>query len=134
MTLGSFESQASLLDLLADFYDSDLPVNNSSQALEAGRQVLTGQAYLTSFTVLSTNAAAQYIQLHDVSQAPGSGAVPAVVFIVPATANLVVAYSLPGRRFHRGVYIANSSAAATLTAGSADCFFDVQTIPAGLIA
>ena len=133
MALGSFEAQGGLLDLLADFYYSDLPVNNSSIALESGRQVLTGQAYLTSFTVLNTNTAAQYIQLHDVSQPPGSGAVPALVFTAAAAANLVIAYSLPGRRFHRGIYITNSSTAATLTVGSADCFFDVQTIPTGLL-
>jgi hypothetical protein len=123
-----------IFDLLAEFYEKDLPANGSSIALSAGLQVVTGQAYLTSFTILNTNAAAQYVQLHDVSAAPTTGAVPAVVFAVPATSNLVIAYTLPGRRFHRGVYIANSSTAATLTAGAADCFFDVQTIPAGLIS
>jgi len=56
-----------------------------------------------------------------------------VVFTVAAASNLVVAYTLPGRRFHQGVYITNSSTAATLTVGSADCFYDVQTIPAQLI-
>ena len=122
-----------LLDLLGEFYDSDLPLNNSSRALEAGRLVIGGQAYVLSLSVLNTNAAAQYVQLHDVSQAPASGAIPVVVFTVAAASNLVVAYTLPGRRFHQGVYITNSSTAATLTVGSADCFYDVQTIPAQLI-
>jgi len=122
-----------LLDLLGEFYDSDLPINNSSRALETGRLVIGGQAYLLSFAVLNTNAAAQYIQLHDVSQAPTSGAIPVMVFTAGGTSNLVVAYTMPGRRFHQGIYITNSSTAATFTVGSADCYFDVQTIPAQLI-
>ncbi len=124
---------SSILDVFADFLTTDLPFNGGSQALEAGRLIMTGQAFLLSVTVLNTNAAAQYVQLHDVTAAPSSGAIPQVVFTVPATSNLVVAYTMPGRRFHRGIYVTNSSTAATLTAGSADCFYDVQYIPAGVI-
>ena len=128
------DSQGGLLDLLAEFYAADLPINNSSRALEAGRLVIGGQTYLLSFSVLNTNAAAQYIQLHDTGSAPSNGAIPVSVFTVAAAANLVVAFTMPGRRFHQGLYICNSSTAATLTAGSADCFFDVQVIPHQLIA
>jgi len=127
------EYAGGLLDLIGEFYDSDLPLNNGSGALEAGHTIITGQAYLLAFSVLNTNADTKYVQLHDTSVVPASGAIPRVVFTVAATSNLVVAYTMPGRRFHSGIYIANSSTAATLTAGSADCFFDAQFIPAGLI-
>ena len=124
---------SSLLDVFADFLTTDLPFNGGSQKLEAGNMIMTGQAFLSSVTVLNTNTAAQYVQLHDVTAPPQAGAIPQVVFIVPATSTLVVSYALPGRRFHRGIYVANSSTAATLTAGSADCFFDCQYVPAGVI-
>lgn len=124
---------SSILDVFADFISIDLPFNGGSQALEAGRLIMTGQAFLLSFTVLNTNASQQYIQLHDVTAAPSSGAIPAVPFTVPGASNLLVAYTMPGRRFHRGIYITNSSTAATLTPGSADCFYDVQYIAAGLV-
>jgi len=127
------QGSSAVFDLLYDFDQSDLPLNNGSQALEIGRLIVTGRTYLLSFTVLNTNASAQYIQIHDVSAPPSSGAIPAVVFTAAGTANLVISYVMPGRRFHRGIYITNSSSAATLTAGSADCFFDVQFISAGLI-
>jgi len=126
--------QSGLLDLLAEFYVHDLPTNNGSSALEVGHLIIAGQAYVLAFSVLNTNASAQYVQLHDVSAAASSGAVPQMVFTVAGSSNLVVAYTMPGRRFHRGVYITNSSTAATLTAGSADCFFDVQVIPGGQIS
>ena len=124
---------SSILDVFAEFLQADLPANGHSLALEAARLVITGQTFLVSFTVLNTNASAQYIQLHDVSVAPSSGAIPQVVYAVAGATTLVISYALPGRRFHQGVYITNSSTAATLTAGAADCFYDVQTIPGGLL-
>lgn len=124
---------SSILDVFADFIAADLPFNGGSQKLEVGNLIMTGQAFLLSFTVLNTNVAAQYVQLHDVSQAPSSGAIPAVVYAVSASSNLSVAFTMPGRRFHRGIYITNSQTAATFTAGSADCYFDVQYISAGLV-
>ena len=124
---------SSVLDLFADFLTADLPFNGGSQALEAGRQIMTGQAFMLAFTVLNTNASSQYIQLHDVTAAPASGAIPAVVYTVTGSSDKTITWALPGRRFHRGIYITNSSTAPTLTAGSADCFFDVQYIPAGVV-
>lgn len=120
-----------LADVLGEFFGSGLPLNNHSNGLEAARVACSGYGYLISFTVLNTNASAQYIQLHDAAVVPASGAsvTPAVVFAVAATSNLTVAYTMPGRKFERGIVIANSSTAATYTAGSADCFFDVQYIP-----
>ena len=125
--------QPGLVDLLGEFFDAQLPVNAHSLALEASHRGLAGAGFLFSFSVLNTNASAQYIQLHDSFNAPGSGAVPSVVYTVAGSSNLVVAYTVPGRPFVQGLWIVNSSTSATLTAGSADCFFDLQVIPAGML-
>lgn len=127
------QSSSGIFDLLYDFDLADLPLNSSSRALQSGLRVISGRTYLLSLSVLNTNAAAQYVQLHDTSVTPGTGAIPVVVFTVAGAANLVVAWTMPGRRFHQGVYVSNSSTAATLTAGAADCFFDAQFISAGMI-
>ena len=102
------------------------PLSASSLALQASFNVTSGPARLFGFQIYSNKAAAQFIQLFDSTAAPASGAVPVCVFTVGATANLATAWTWPGRWFSRGIWIANSSTAATLTAGSADCYFDVQ--------
>ena len=122
-----------LVDLLGEFYDAQLPVNVHSLALEASHRGLAGSGFLFSFSVLNTNASAQFIQLHDSYNAPGSGAIPSAVFTAAGASNLVIAYTMPGRPFNQGLWIANSSTSATLTAGSADCWFDLQVIPVGMI-
>ena len=114
---------------LASFTGAQLdgyPLSASSLALQAAFNVTSGPARLFGFQVYSNKAAAQFIQLFDSQAAPASGAVPVAVFTVGATSNLPVAYPWPGRWFGRGIWLANSSTAATLTAGSADCYFDVQ--------
>ena len=102
------------------------PISASSGALQQVFQATSGPARLFGFQVYSNKASAQFIQLFDSQAAPASGAVPVCVFTVGATANLPVAYPWPGRWFSRGIWLANSSTAATQTAGSADCYFDVQ--------
>ena len=120
---------ASLADLLGEFYAAGLPLTKSSIALAASLVGCGESCYLTAFTVLNTNASAQFIQLHDSRTLPGNGAVPTVSFTVPGSSDKTVSYALPGLKFLAGVVIANSSTAATLTLGSADCFFNVQSIP-----
>jgi hypothetical protein len=113
----------------ASFAGSQLdgyPLSVSSLALQAAFQVTSGPARRFGFQVYSNKASSQFIQLFDTVTAPGAGAIPVAVFTVGTTANLPVAYPWPGRWFGRGIWMANSSTAATLTAGSADCYFDVQ--------
>lgn len=128
--LGYAGELSPVAQLLNEFADAELPNNNRSNVLEASRLVLGGPGYVVSLTVNNTNAAAQFIQLHDSPTIPATGAVPSVVFTVSGSADKIVTYVLPGRFFKQGIVIANSSTAATLTAGSADCFFDVQYLPA----
>ena len=101
-----------------------LPDNFHSNALAASI-VIPGAHELYGFTVSNTNAAAQYVQVFDLSALPSDGAVPAVLFTVPGASNEGVQY-LPPRKMLEGIVICNSSTAGTKTIGSADCFFDVQ--------
>ena len=123
------QDQSAVAQLFAEFAGSQLPSNHHSQALAASLVVTSGPCYLVALTLSNTNAAAQYIQLHDAATLPGNGAIPSVVFTASASSDKFVSYSLPGRFFKVGIVIANSSTAGTLTIGAADCFFDVQYIP-----
>lgn len=114
---------------LASFLGAQLegyPLSASSLALQASFLATSGPARLFGFQVYNNKNAAQFIQLHDTVSAPASGAIPVAVFTVGTVSNLPIAYPWPGRWFTRGIWLANSSTAATLTAGSADCYFDVQ--------
>lgn len=104
------------------------PVSNSSLALTNALTVKSGAGTLFGFLVNNTKASSQFILLFDQETAPGAGAVPVASFFVAATANLGVYYGSVGRAHTQGIYLANSSTSATLTAGSNDCWFDVQYI------
>lgn len=101
--------------------------NVHSLVYENVHAVKYGSGMLYGFTVYNSNASAQFIQIFDNAKAPASGDVPDVVFTVQATTNLGVDW-IPGRPFHAGCFIANSTTGPTYTAGAADCFFDVQFI------
>jgi len=118
-----------LEQLFASFAAAELPKNAHSNGLENRRTALSGAGYLVAVYIANTNTSAQYIQIHDTNAAPASGAVPEVLITAGASGDKFVPYSLPGRYFRHGITIANSSTAGTYTAGSADCFFDVQFIP-----
>lgn len=106
-----------------------LPLSAYSSALASHLAVTLQQAVAClGFTVLNTNALAQYILVFDADTLPGSGAVPVVTFTVAGADNLGVAWTPYGRRFEAGIVLANSSTAASLTIGSADCWFDVQYV------
>ena len=103
------------------------PLSVHSLALEQFHVVTSGPSRLFGFQVYSNNASSQFIQLFDQSSGTiASGAIPVAVFTVGGKANLPIAYPWPGRWFNQGIVIGNSSTAATATAGSADCYFDVQ--------
>lgn len=103
------------------------PLSVHSLAYEASHLVTSGPARLFGFEVYNSKGAAQFIQLFDQTSAViASGAIPVAVFTVATVSNLPIAYPWPGRWFNQGIVIANSSTGPTYTAGSADCYFDVQ--------
>lgn len=104
------------------------PLNASSTVLSNAIRVKSGAGLLYGFTVTNTKASAQYILLFDrQGTLPGAGAIPDAVFVASASLSLGVAW-LPPRACRQGIILCNSSTADTLTAGSADCWFDVQYI------
>lgn len=108
-------------------FDALLPLNIHSNVYEKARFVKSGPGILYGLSVYSSNAAAQFIQVHDTPAVPGSGVVPAAVFTVAATGNLPLQW-LPGRIFNYGCWIVNSTTGPTYTAGAADTWFDVQFV------
>lgn len=101
------------------------PLNIHTNIYAASLVVKTGPGILYGFTVYSSKAGAQFIQVFDAASLPAEGAIPATVFTVATTSNLGVNW-LPGRTFLTGCVICNSSTGPTKTIGSADCWFDVQ--------
>jgi hypothetical protein len=104
------------------------PLNFTSAALSKSCIPKTGIGKLFGFTATSTNAAAQFVQIHDALALPGNGAVPIATFNVAAANSVSTYYGPMGRAFTRGIVIANSTTQATLTLGAADTIFDVQYV------
>ncbi len=127
---GTYTEQTSAVEeLFAAFAAGELPLAKHSQALAASLVVYTGACYVTSVQVNNTNAAAQYVQMFDAIALPANGAIPKKLLTASGSSDKFVTWSLPGVFFSTGVVIGNSSTAATLTTGAADCFFDVQYVP-----
>lgn len=105
-----------------------LPLNVHSNGYTAALRVKAGNGKLYGFSGYNSNAAAQFIQCFDLRDAPASGAAPFFVMTVAGLSNFSADWSNYGRPFTSGLWLANSSTGATLTAGAADCFFDAQYI------
>jgi len=104
-----------------------LPLNVSSLAYGNSLVVKSGPGVCYGFSVYSSNASAQWIQLFDQQGGTiASGAVPVFIATVAATSNLGVYFGPMGRYFQQGIVIGNSTTGPTSTAGSADTWFDVQ--------
>lgn len=119
--------------VIQELHAAGLPLSVHSQKAANALQVKTAPGILFGFTVNTTKATAQFIQVFDTSQVPASGAIPCAVFQINGAAvatgnDLGVSYIFPGRYFQTGIWLVNSSTQATYTAGSADCFFDAQYI------
>lgn len=102
-----------------------LPLNKSSIAYGLGFVVKTGPSLLYGFTVYSSRASSQFIQLYDGTAIPNSGAVPNFVIAIATVTDREMAW-IPPRKFDAGIVIVNSTTGPTYTAGATDCFFDVQ--------
>ena len=90
-----------------------------SSALEAGHLIEAQACRLLSLLVTNTGPD-QYIQVHDALEAPANGSVP--LFVFPIGTGQVGSLDTPVRLLN-GLYICNSTTAATKTAGADDCWF-----------
>lgn len=114
--------------IVRELHASGLPLNSRSNVYENRREAKAGPGLLFGFSVYSSNVAAQFIQVFDKHDAPANGDVPDAVFTVATVAHLAVSYIFPGRFHKYGIWVVNSTTGPTLTAGAADCFFDVQYV------
>ena len=104
--------------------------NASSTALANFIVVKSGNGKLFGVGGVNTKASAQFILGFDLARnsAPANGTVPNFAMNAPASDNFWASWAPNWRQFREGWLFCNSSTAATLTLGSADCFFDVQYI------
>lgn len=105
----------------------NLPTNHYTPQLANSLIVKPGAGILYGFTVSSTNAAAQFVQVFDAAAVPADGAVPILSISVPATNGTGFNW-IPGRTFQVGIVLCNSSTQASKTIGVADCLFDAQFV------
>jgi hypothetical protein len=114
------------------WHERERSKNSHSVVYESSRVVAAGPSWLYGFTVRTSRTSAQFILLFDQADANfPSSAVPDFPWdIGAAPQTLGVSYGALGRFCERGIILANSTTATTLTAGSADCWFDVQYLPA----
>ena len=100
--------------------------NSTSNQLEASRVVKSGKTRLFGFSGTNTKASAQFILAFDATTIPQAGAVPKFVMTAAASSDFWVSWTPGWRDFSDGCVLCNSSTAATLTIGAADCWFDAQ--------
>lgn len=100
--------------------------NSTSNGLENSRMVKSGECRLYGFAGTNTKASAQFILAFNATTIPANGSVPSFVLTAPASSDFWVSWTPGYRHFTEGCVLCNSSTAATLTIGSADCWFDAQ--------
>lgn len=122
-----------LSPLSGEVTPAGLPLNSNSQAAEISRIVKSGEGSCFGFSGFSNAGAQQFILAFDAvpsNTATGltNGQVPVFVLSVPAASNFSSDWGQWGRSFTRGFILACSSTFATLTLGTATCWFDAQYV------
>jgi hypothetical protein len=125
---GLFQGELQYEDVAMAISRGGFPNNYSSSAYEKSAIVKTGRCTLYGFTCRTSRVSSQYIQVFDLGKVPASSAVPRFFIDIAAVSTLFVNYGRDGRRFDAGCIIVNSTTDTTYTAGSADCWFDVQYV------
>jgi len=100
--------------------------NSTSNQLESSRIVKSGAGRLFGFSGTNTSASPQFILGFDRTGIPANGAVPQFVMTAEESSDFWASWTPYWRNFRDGWVFCNSSTAATLTLGSADCWFDAQ--------
>lgn len=112
------------------FRSTALPENATTTVYVKSLVVSATPAILCGLTGYNSNAATQYIQIHDAASLPSNGAYPVISFPAVATDKFALDYNLNPRQFTTGIVVCISSTQNTLTLGAtADTSFDVQYKP-----
>lgn len=107
----------------------ELPRNAFTPALAASLVVFSGAGRLLGFTVSSTRASSQFIQVFNATSLPANGAIPLLSVDLATVTSKGIAFDPYGRWFTIGCVIGNSTTQGSLTTGSADCLIDAQYVP-----
>ena len=99
--------------------------NATTTAFTNTLQIKSSSGTLFLLSGFNNKTTSQYIQIHNSTSLTG-GAVPVITFTIPPSSNFSFDFGIYGRYFSTGIYVANSTVAATYTAGSNDCWFDAQ--------
>lgn len=109
---------------MGDWYD--YPPRNYAQQKVTASIVIPNHILVQGFTVYSTKASAQYLNMFDADALPADTSVPIFSWALGANNGVGISWAPRGREFLSGLVLCNSSTDATKTIGSADCLFDVQ--------
>lgn len=108
-----------------DPYDLNSPLSDAPGKLE-NSHVITGQLRVYGFSVYSSLASAQNIQMFDATSVPADSAIALLNFPIAASSSLGVWFGDCGRIFRRGLVLCNSTTDTSKTIGAVNCYFDVQ--------
>lgn len=89
--------------------------DSASTGLIESRQVLAGTGTLVSIQGFNNADAARYVMLFDAESVPEDGVVPVAVIKAAPGANFYMEVPKTGVPFHRGIAVAVSTTATTLT-------------------
>jgi len=96
-----------------------------SQEYEAYAVVKDGPGTLFGVCGYNNRNSAQFIQIHDASSLPDDGAVPKIIFKVPAKSSFCYDFAKLGRYMTKGIVVCNSLTGPTKTLGDNDCWFNI---------
>ena len=105
-----------------------LPLNANPVVATNAVVVKSGQGVLYGFSVYSSLAGSQFVQMFMGNAIPADGTVPLMCWPIAGQGNVSVAWPLPGRAFKTGIVLCNSTTDTTKTIGAANCLFDVQYV------
>lgn len=107
-------------------HDSPYSPDSFYRAALTNQAILVGEVRVYGFTVYSSLASAQWIDMFDADTLPADGASPIFPVAIGANTQSGFYFGSRGRVFHRGLCLCNSTTETTKTLGAANCFFDVQ--------
>ena len=105
-----------------------LTSNAASTAVAASLVIKAAAGVLLTLSTHNNRGSTQYIQIFDAASLPSNGAVPLVVINMLTVTNSFLDFGQYGKSFATGIVVANSSTLATLTIGSADCWFSATFV------